>query len=376
VNRKSTRPLNVAICLSHFHPLVGGSERQMQHLAERWADWGHEVSVFTRTLRGSPRHERLGEVAVHRVIRTAPLGPAFGATFISSLAAQLVRRAHTFDVMVAGQLPWEAVATGLVGRVLRKPSVAFTASTGPEGDVRQFFRAKGGKLLRVLVRSNSCFIALSDQGREELLELGCPAEAIVRSTNGVEIEKYQPFQHDAETGRTVLFLSRLVSAKNPQVLLRAWGKVNRDGVYQLLIGGNGPLADELRRLARQLDLRNVEFLGPVSDVAAAHRRASVFVLPSPSEGCSNALLEAMSSGLCPVVTRVPGNVDVVRDEVNGLLFDHDHDEQLAACLLRVLTDGPLRSRLAQAARQRVVEHHNLDKIAAELIERFEELRGL
>lgn len=372
---KPTRRLRIAICISHFHPVIGGSERQMQRLAERWTQRGHQVSVLTRTRPDSPRHEMLGDVAVHRVIRAAELGPAFGATFISSLAAQLIGRARSFDIMVAAQLPWESVATGIAAKVLRKPAVAFVASTGAEGDARQLLRAKGSRLLLALARNNSRLIALSDQGRRELLELGCPAETILQSTNGVDVEQFRPFEQDDKSARTVLFLSRLVTAKNPHVLLRAWANVNREGRFPLLIGGDGPMAGELRQLAAELELKNVEFLGQVSDVAAVHRRASVFVLPSPSEGCSNALLEAMASGLCPVVTRVPGNIDVVQDDVNGLFFEHDNDEELAAALNRVLNDAALRSRLATAARRHTVECHNLDNIAAELIECFTELCG-
>ena len=366
---QSMRPLRIAICLAHFHPVVGGAERKLQQLAERWTRWGHRVFVLTRTVRGLPKHENLGDVDVYRVIRSVSLGPAFGASFISSLVAELIARRRRYDVVVAGQLPWEAVATGFVSRTLRKPSIAFAASTGPQGDVEQLLRAKGSRVLCGLVRGNSRFVALSSQGREELMKLGCKPDRIERSTNGVDIGRYQPVADGCpERGRTVLFLSRLSPAKNPQLLLRAWSAINRDGRYRLLVAGDGPLAGELRQLADHETLQNVEFLGHVSDVPAVHRRASVFVLPSPSEGCSNALLEAMASRLCPVVTRVPGNVDVIEDGVNGLLFDHDNEQQLADAVTRVLVDEPLRASLAAAARQHVVEHHDLDKIAAELVD--------
>ncbi|HEX5446955.1 MAG TPA: glycosyltransferase family 4 protein, partial [Pirellulales bacterium] len=174
---------------------------------------------------------------------------------------------------------------------------------------------------------------------------------------------------------TVLFLSRMAAAKNPQVLLRAWRRLNAAGRYRLLMAGDGPLTSELTQYAAEQKLVNVEFFGQINDVPSAHRRASVFVLPSPSEGCSNALLEAMASGLCPVVTRVPGNIDVVRDGRNGLLFDHDDDEQLAAALARVLDDASLRGRLSAAARQQIVERHNLDDIAARFVALFRELLG-
>ena len=70
----------------------------------------------------------------------------------------------------------------------------------------------------------------------------------------------------------------------------------------------------------------VEFLGRQSDMPAVYRKGSVFVLSSLGEGCCMALLEAMAGGLCPVVTAVGGNLDVVQDGANGLLAPVDDAE--------------------------------------------------
>ncbi|HEX5446317.1 MAG TPA: glycosyltransferase family 4 protein, partial [Pirellulales bacterium] len=117
------RPLKIAICLAHFHPVVGGAERQMQQLAERWARWGHRPTVLTRRMTGLPRQETLHGVEIRRVIRTWPLGPLFGLSFIGSLAGKLIRSRRDFDVVLDGQMPWEAVATGLVCPPLGKTGV-------------------------------------------------------------------------------------------------------------------------------------------------------------------------------------------------------------------------------------------------------------
>ncbi len=367
-------PLRIAVCLAYFHPVVGGAERQMFQLAERWARWGHEPVVFTRPLPGQPLRETIAGIEIRRCIRTVPLGPLFGATFIASLAGQLLAARRRYDVLLAAQLPWEAVATGLVCARLRKPAIAVPASTGPGGDVDQILNARGARLLRRWVLCNHRFLALSQQTQAELHQLGCPVEQVARITNGVDLNRFRPSADvSSQRDRTVCFVARLVPAKNPHVLLRAWGRLNAAGEYRLLIAGDGPLSDELRSAAAAARLKNVEFLGQCADVPAVHRQASVYVLPSPSEGCSNALLEAMASGLCPVVSCVPGNVDLVRQEETGLLFPHDDDEALAAALRRVLTDAALRRRLAAAARAYVEAHHDLDSIARRFVEEFEAL---
>lgn len=369
-------PLRIAICLAHFYPRVGGAERQMQQLAERWARWGHRPLVLTRRAAGLPRHETLRGVEIHRVIRTWSLGPLFGVSFIGSLAANLARFRRRVDVVLDGQVPWEAVATGLVCPTLRKPTVVVPASTGREGDVGQIVAARGSRLLRRLVRRNDRFVAISSQARRELLEIGCPETAVCSIPYGVDLEHFQAGPAEtAERSKTVLYLARLVDVKNPHSLLRAWRRLNGEGRYRLLIAGDGPLAGELRAASQRDGLRNVEFLGQVSDVPAVLRRASVFVLPSFREGCPNSVLEAMAAELCPVVSRAPGNIDLVRHEVNGLLFDYDDDGQITAALARVLDDPALGSRLAAAARQYVVEHHDLDRIARRYLAMFRELLG-
>src|SRR3569623_1705396 len=75
-------PLRIAICLSHFHPTVGGAERQIFQLAERWAEWGHEPLVITRRLAGQPSRELISGIEIRRAISTVSLGPLFGLSFL------------------------------------------------------------------------------------------------------------------------------------------------------------------------------------------------------------------------------------------------------------------------------------------------------
>jgi glycosyltransferase involved in cell wall biosynthesis len=372
--RSARRRLRIAICLAHFHPVVGGAERQMLQLAQRWAQWGHEPVIFTRAVRNLPRREFLDGIEIRRVIQTMSFGPLFGLSFIGSLAANLLRGASRFDVVLNGQVPWEAVATGLVCPVLGKRSIVVPASTGPTGDVRQILDAKGSWLLRHLVLRNDLFIALSSQARAELLRLGCQADCVCCLGNGVDLERFRPREEGGHQRlRTVLFVGRLVAAKNLHVLLAAWRRLNAAGSYRLLIAGDGPMSGELRRQADRQALRDVHFVGQIEDVPSLHRQANVFVLPSLSEGCSNALLEAMASGLCPVVSRVPGNTDLVRDGVTGLLFERGSEVELAMTLKRVLDDSSLRRRLADCARAYVAAHHDLDHVAEKLLNHFEVL---
>jgi len=368
--------LRIAVCLSHFHPTVGGAERQLFQLALRWAAWGHQPVVLTRPVPGLPRREVVEGIEIRRVISTVPLGPLFGLSYLATLAGNLVRLARRFDVVLAGQAPWEAVATGLIANWLGKPSIVRIASVGPRGDIAQLAQARGSALWRRMVLRNGLFLAPSERAYAELVEYGCPPERIRRCTNGVDIERFQsPSSSEApdDRERTALFVGRLSQEKNPLAVLRAWKHLGRRADFRLLFAGGGPLGESLAAYARQESLTGVEFLGHCDDMPSVYRRASICVQTSPHEGCSNALLEAMAAGLCPVASRVPGNIDLVEHDVNGLLFALDADDDLAAALTHLFADAPLRHRLAAAARQRVVERHDLDRVAREYVAWFEEL---
>lgn len=342
-------------------------------LAQQWTAWGHPCQVFTRPVTGQTAREDLAGITIRRCIRTVSLGPLFGASFLTNLALSLWRHRHKFDVVLAGQAPWEAAATGWFHWMLRKPTVVRIANTGPFGDLAQLPKIKGGKLLQKLLLANRAFVALSQQAKEELFAAGCDPAAIHMSTNGVDTSFFRPENNNPERARTVLFVGRVAPQKDPQTLLRAWKHVNQSGQFQLLIAGSGPLKEELLRTCEDEQIRGVNFLGQCDDVLTLYHRAGVFVLPSLSEGCSNALLEAMACGLCPVVSDIGGNRDVVKHQENGLLVPPGDPSELANALQQALHDPQLQDSLATQARQHIVTTHSIETVARDYLNLFEQL---
>jgi len=101
--------------------------------------------------------------------------------------------------------------------------------------------------------------------------------------------------------------------------------------------------------------------------------ADIFVLPSLAEGLSNALLEAMMCALPVVVSEIPGNVDVIEHNRNGLLFSAGEPIALVQCLDALLKQPELRGRLGKAARKTVEERYSLDNIAEQTISLYRKL---
>ncbi|WP_138760904.1 glycosyltransferase family 4 protein [Modestobacter altitudinis] len=175
----------------------------------------------------------------------------------------------------------------------------------------------------------------------------------------------------------------LGSLADPPVLLFHGRVDRRKGVLDLLealpegvrlvVSGIGPDLEEARARA---DSRTT-FLGYVPPDAApeVYRCADVFVSPTYSEGFSNTLLEAMASGLPTVSTDSVGVVDCLRHEENGLLHAPGDVPGLTKELDRLLSDAPLRTRLATTALEEVRRLYSWPVLAGAIDGVYTELAG-
>jgi glycosyltransferase involved in cell wall biosynthesis len=133
----------------------------------------------------------------------------------------------------------------------------------------------------------------------------------------------------------------------------------------LVLAGDGSARPDLERRARELGLeRRVRFLGWRDDLAAVLGTLDLFVLTSRSEGTSVSLLEAMSAGLCPVVTAVGGTPDVIGPDLAHRLVPSEDPRAIAAGWAAALLDPAARARDAPRARQRVVQGFSLRAMVA------------
>jgi glycosyltransferase involved in cell wall biosynthesis len=138
----------------------------------------------------------------------------------------------------------------------------------------------------------------------------------------------------------------------------------------LVIAGADQMSPEARDLAERLDLvRWIHLLGRRGDMPEVLSALDVFVLPSESEGMSNAILEAMAMRLPVVATDVGGAREQMAEGQTGFLVDYPDSAALAAKVTRLLEDPALRERVGSAARERVVAHYS----AAGMVRQIEDL---
>jgi glycosyltransferase involved in cell wall biosynthesis len=132
-----------------------------------------------------------------------------------------------------------------------------------------------------------------------------------------------------------------------------------------VVAGDGSERAALQAQAARLGIAEaVHLLGWRDDVHDLHAAFDLFTLSSRSEGMSISLLEAMSAGLCPVVTDVGGNGEVLGPGLQDLLAGCEDPAKLAATWERVLADPGRRSAAAAAAQRRAREHFDVSQMVA------------
>jgi glycosyltransferase involved in cell wall biosynthesis len=146
----------------------------------------------------------------------------------------------------------------------------------------------------------------------------------------------------------VSYIGRIAREKNLGLLLEAWESLaSVRGGARLVLVGRGPLEDDIRR--REIPGVHVTGLLQGSELSTAYASADIFAFPSSTETFGNSLLEAMGSGLACLVAGAGGVLEFAEHDRNAWLTAPESARAIQDGLRRLLTDEPLRRRLAAGA---------------------------
>jgi glycosyltransferase involved in cell wall biosynthesis len=219
----------------------------------------------------------------------------------------------------------------------------------------QLLYSFSGKWLeRRAYRRARCVVAVSEQVRHELLEIGLAGERLCVIQNGVDTEEFAPGKVSRDAlglpdGKLMLFIGDIKTPrKNLDTLLRAMTRVRDAGLVVVGSLSGSPYP----RLARDLGLDNrVTFLGFRRDIPQLMHAADLFVFPSRYEACSLVLLEAAASGLPIVAARATGGTELLTPECSVLLENAEDAIELAAALNDLLASPSRLKDMGDQARR-------------------------
>jgi glycosyltransferase involved in cell wall biosynthesis len=329
----------------------------------------------------------------------APIGRALARGGIIGRAGEYAFRVHGVSPALtrALQILRPAVLhafTGVSGahalplaRKLRIPLVVTFGgyeATATDAELAQW-KVRGRVFLRrreAMKREVRLILTVSEFLRRQVVERGWPAERVVVQYRGIDTELFTPegTRPLAVRAPIVFHAGRFIEVKGATYLIRAMRAV-QDVVpdAELVIAGTGPLRSALEREAHELGVR-VRFLGMVTPdaIRAWHAEARVYCMPSvrsstgQREGLSNALLEAMASGLPIVASNSGGIPEAVGDA--GFLVPERDVAALAERIVALLRDAALSERMGVASRARVVTHFELRQQVARLESHYDRVR--
>ncbi|HZI21914.1 MAG TPA: glycosyltransferase, partial [Gemmatimonadales bacterium] len=198
--------------------------------------------------------------------------------------------------------------------------------------------------------------------------------------NGIDTSRFQPHAVNGmrrelglRPGAPVIgSIGRLDPIKAYDLMLQAfaelragWSEAHGPPPYLVLVG-DGPERDRLSALVERHALRDAaRLVGWRKHVEDIYPVFDVFTLSSWSEGTSLGLLEAMSCGVCPVVTNVGGSPATLGESLHHRLVPPGDPTALAAAWRAALADGPGRTRDAATARQRVERAFGVEAMVRE-----------
>jgi glycosyltransferase involved in cell wall biosynthesis len=338
---------------------------RFRYFPSRWEDLTHDEAV----------PDRMKRSWLYRFMAVCYV--AGGAFAIWRLC-----RRRGYDVV---HVHW-ALPHALFGWVARWACGARTVTTfhGVELRWRAAPRGPWHWFLARAARSTDRAVAISRHTAEAVRRLGRADVQVIPYAVGVSGEAPgEPRSPGAVFA--VLFVGRLVERKGVHVLIEALRHLPADVIPgRLVVVGEGPELDSLRRLTRQLGLsEQVTFTGRVPDEALrqAYRSADVVVLPAvvdqrgDTEGLGVVLLEAMQHRVPVVASDIGGIPDIIEHETSGLLVPPGDPVALAAALARLARDHPFAERLAQAGYRRVTRNFGWPAIVARWKELYDGLAG-
>ena len=177
----------------------------------------------------------------------------------------------------------------------------------------------------------------------------------------------------------MLFVGRLVPYKGCQDLLRALAFLRTTWPsIQLQVVGEGFYRSELEALSRSLGVDEaVEFVGWLAGEGLVHayHRASIVVVPSHEEAFGLVALEAMAAGRPVVATTIDAFASYIDDGETGMLAAPHNPAHLARQIKRLLRDPVWRTRMVEAAKERVVPRYDWDCVVERTNETYRAIVG-
>jgi len=234
------------------------------------------------------------------------------------------------------------------------------------------------RLTNLLYR-RAAYIVANSNNEAQNIRVHCPklASRTVAIPNYVDIERFSmTVPRVRDEGRPISFVGvgRVIPSKNILNLLKALAKVKEQGINFTFdwYGDtyNKPYLEEIKQLIKDLHIDDIFVLrGESNAIEEAYRQADVMCMPSTLEGYPNVMVEAMASGLPVVVSNVCEHPHIIKESINGFLFDPYDVDAIASAMIKAVNLSPQEATvMSQANRRKVIENNSIESFCEKYLE--------
>ena len=238
-------------------------------------------------------------------------------------------------------------------------------------------------LLKKIFEYCDCVNTVSKDLEQMVVSLGISRDKIETLTLGIDTEKFcfvERTTRDPAQGLKLVCTRRLEPVFDHQTIIGALVRLKDKGIkFEMTFAGDGSLLDTLKQQISHVGLDDsVTFAGKVhnDDLPEILARHDGYLSASLWDGTSLSLLEAMATGLFPIVSDIKANSAWLSHNADGLLHKVGDADDLARCIMQLHSNPQLAVSAARRNRERVIEHGNrktnmkrLETIYQELIDR-------
>lgn len=344
--KKEGTKRHIAFYIGSLHK--GGAERVFVNLADFFRHEGYQVTMVTQ-YRYPNEEEYALPAGIKRVLSDLDSEELSNSRIVNFY--RRLRKLHRIwkteqpDLVLAciGKNNFMAIVTTIFTKT--KPVVSVV------GEAREEYPNRRMHVLANLLFPFAAGIVLQTERSKYFFNKKIQRRAVILP-NSLNPDFIKP-RYEGERDKRIVAVGRLDANKNHEMMIRAFAALkDRYPKYTLTIYGEGELRRYLEDLIKQLDISERVFLpGVIPDVAKQIERAALFMLTSYSEGVSNALIEALASGLPVISTDVPsgGTVELMTDGENGLIIPVGDRQALEKAMDRLLGDTAYAERLGREA---------------------------
>lgn len=335
---------HIAFYIGSLHK--GGAERVFVNLAEYFEREGYRVTMVTQYRK---EDEYTLPEGIARVISEIDENEITGNRLINFY--RRVKKLH---------LIWKETQPNLVLSCIGKNNFMTIVTTmgtrtrpvvSVVGEAREEYPNRLMRFLANLLFPYASGVILQTERSRDFFSKRVGERAVILP-NSLNPDFIKP-RYEGERRPQIVSVGRMDANKNHEMMIRAFAALaDKYPEYVLTIYGDGELHSYLRELADKLGVgERIKMPGVIPNVAERIEKASLFLLTSYSEGVSNALIEALATGLPVIATDVPsgGTVELMQDGVNGLIIPAGDLKALETAMDRLLGDPVYAAGLGREA---------------------------